>query len=380
MEGIFNADELDMSAFAPIEVPSDNDDDKNKDDDGFVSLEKQKDLVKGQDDKNKDQGVEGKQNPGEVDADEDGKDTDDSGKSSTQPNAYSSFAKYLAEEGVLASLDLEKDKIESADDLKRIIAEQIKQSEFSDLTPEQKQYLEAIRTGLPAEQVAQQQSVLQQLKSVTPELLEENQELRKQLISADFQSKGMTLEKAEKLAQRSIDIGEDLEDAKEALQSLTTAEESKLQAEIEQKKIQQAEAIKKQEADLNKFKQLLYDTKEIIPGVQINTKVADAVIKQALEPIAKTQDGIPVNAVYKAKMDDPIGFEAKLNYLFFITKGFSDFSKIATSQKSKASRELDDFVKGNTFVPKASGMGGNLDFTPEPLAGAIDESIIANIK
>lgn len=380
MEGIFNADELDMSAFAPIENPLDDNKGDDKDDDGFVSLEKQQALAKGQDNKNKDQGVEGKQNPEGVDADEDGEDTDDSGKSSTQPNAYSSFAKYLAEEGVLASLDLEKDKVETADDLKRIIAEQIKQSEFSDLTPEQKQYLEAIRTGLPAEQVAQQQSVLQQLKSVTPDLLEENQELRKQLISADFQSKGMSPEKAEKLAQRSIDIGEDLEDAKEALQSLTAAEEAKLQAEIEQKKIEQAEAIKKQEADLNKFKQLLYDTKEIIPGVQINTKVADAVIKQALEPVAKTQEGIPVNAVYKAKMEDPIGFEAKLNYLFFITKGFSDFSKIATSQKSKASRELDDFVKGNTFVPKASGMGGNLDFTPEPLAGAIDESIIANIK
>lgn len=380
---LFNAEELDMSAFAPIE----NEDvkDKGNENEGFVSLEEQEKektkLAKEQDLKNnnKDQGAEDK-DPEKVGADEGGEDTDNSGKSSTQPNAYSSFAKYLADEGILASFDLEKDTVQSADDLKKLIGEQIKESEFSDLTEEQKQYLKAIRTGLNPQQVAQQQSVLQELKSVTPEIIESDQELRKKLIAADFQSKGLTAEKAEKLATRSIDIGEDIEDAKEALQSLTQAEEEKFQSEIAQKEEQQKNALKKQTEDLETFKKFLHDSKEIIPGVKINNKVAEAVIKQALDPIAKLENGTPVNAVYKARMDDPIGFEAKLNYLFYMTKGFSDFTKIATSQKSKASKELDDFVKGNTFSPKASDMGGNLDYTPSSLEGAFDESIINNMK
>ena len=153
-----------------------------------------------------------------------------------------------------------------------------------------------------------------------------------------------------------------------------------MQQEIETKQTQAKANLEKQNEDLEKFKKFVYDSKEIIPGVKINNKIAEAVIKQALEPVEKLPNGTQVNAVYKARNEDPIGFEAKLNYLFYVTKGFSDFSKIATSQKSRATKELDDFVKGNTFSAKASDMGGNLDFTPSTLAGAFDESMINNMK
>jgi len=375
---LFTDEELDMSAFAPISTLEIKEEEE-KQDQGFVSKEEQEKLAKESAQKDKDLDIE-EVIPGKVDVDEDDEDTDDNAGASTQPNAYSSFAKYLAEEGVLASFDLEKDKIENAEDLKKFISEQIKQSEYADLTEEQKQYLNAVRSGVNAQEFAQKQSVIQQLKSVTPELLEENQELRKNLIAADFEGKGLTREKALKLAQRSIDIGEDIEDAKEALQGLTLAEEAKMQQEIERKQIEAQENLKKQNEDLEKFKKFVYDSKEIIPGVKINSKIAEAVIKQALEPVHKLPNGAQVNAVYKARNEDPIGFEAKLNYLFYVTKGFSDFSKIATSQKSKATKELDDFVKGNTFSAKASDMGGNMDFTPSPLAGAFDESMINNMK
>tara|TARA_R110000822_G_scaffold82509_3_gene195151 strand:- start:513 stop:1640 length:1128 start_codon:yes stop_codon:yes gene_type:complete len=373
---LFTDEELDMSAFAPIQISEEEIEDQ---DEGFVSTQEQERLSKETAQKDKDPSIE-EEIPGKVDVDEDDEGTDDNASASTQPNAYSSFAKYLAEEGVLASFDLENDKIETAEDLKKFISEQIKQSEYSDLTEEQKQYLNAVRSGVDSQDYAQKQSVINQLKSVTPELLEENQELRRNLIAADFEGKGLTREKAQKLAQRSIDIGEDIEDAKEALQGLTLAEEAKMQQEIETKQTQAKANLEKQNEDLEKFKKFVYDSKEIIPGVKINNKIAEAVIKQALEPVEKLPNGTQVNAVYKARNEDPIGFEAKLNYLFYVTKGFSDFSKIATSQKSRATKELDDFVKGNTFSAKASDMGGNLDFTPSTLAGAFDESMINNMK
>jgi hypothetical protein len=298
-------------------------------------------------------------------------------ETSSQPSLYSSLAKVLAEDGVLPSIT-ESDKIKTVEDLISALKQEIKNNEFADLTEEQKLYLEAIRTGVDPSQFQQQQSNYLQLKSITEEEIESNEELRKQLIYADFKLKGYDDAKASKLTQRSIDLGEDLQDAMEALEILKVQQEQEIKLRIEQEKEAKEKALKEQEQQIIKFKETLFNSKEIIPGVKVTPQIAEKVFNQAVKPV-QLKDGRYVNEMTKARIENPIEFEAKLNYLFYITKGFSDFSKIAQTQKSKAVKELDDFVKGNTFAPKASDMGNNFDYTPKELKGAFDESIIKNI-
>jgi len=316
--------------------------------------------------------------PEEVGTEEDDDDEAPSEEEQSQPSLYSSLAKVLQEEGVLPSLESGKE-IKSVEDLVDAFRNEIKSNEFADLTEEQKTYLQAIRTGVPADHFVQQQSLISNLKTIQDDEISSNEELRKNIIYQDFLLKGYSPEKAEKFTQRSIDIGEDVDDAKEALQSLIQIQEGELQKQMqlaEQAKAQKAEEDKKQ---LLSFKKYLEDAKEFIPGVKMTQKVAEKVFEQATKPIAKAPNGIPLNAVQKARMENPLEFEAKLNYLFYLTKGFSDFTKIAVSQKTNAVKELDDFVRGNSFVPKGSGIGNNFDYTPEELKGGFDASIINNI-
>lgn len=368
-------DELDMSAFLSPQVDNpDADNDDDDDDAGFVSLEKQNKDKAGDPPVNTDQDAED-EGPEGVGANDGEGNNDDS----SQPDPYSSFAKVLAEVGVLPSLDLSKDKIQSAEDLIEAVKREIEVAKYANLNDKQKAYLKALENGIPEQEFTQVQSGIDMLEKISAEEIKENAELRKQLILADFQAKGIPQEKALKLTERSIAIGEDESDALDALESLKAVQKQELEKTIAAK---EAERLAKQEEEkqqLLKFKQNIMDTKEIIPGVKINNKVAEKVFEQAVKPVHQLPDGRMVNAVVKAKMDNPIDFETKLNYLFYVTKGFTDFSKIATSQKTKATQELDDLVKGNTFAPKASAMGGDLDFTPPEFKGAFDASIIERI-
>jgi hypothetical protein len=355
-------DKLDMEAFSLIEA-SDEEIESSTDEEVEQTTPAEEEIPeevgKGEDDENDE----------ENDSDE---------EQTSQPSLYSSLAKVLQEEGVLPSLDSTK-KIKTVEDLVEAFKEEIKANEFADLTEEQKQYLKAVRSGVPVEEFAPKQSMLQNLKSITQDELSSNEDLRKQLIYQDFILKGYSPEKAEKYTKRSIDIGEDESDALEALGSIIEIQEKQIQLELQQAEELKKSKLEQQQQQLASFKKYLTDTKEFIPGVKMNPKIAEKVFEQAIKPIAQADNGQPLNALQKARLDNPIEFEAKLNYLFYITKGFEDFSKIAVSQKTKAVKELDDLVKGNTFAPRASSMGGDFDYTPTDLKDGFDPSIINNI-
>jgi len=314
--------------------------------------------------------------PEEV-AEEDDEQEDTKKSQSTSKNPYSSLASALADEGVLPSFDPEKDKIENVEDFISAFKKEIKNSEFADLTDEQKEYLQAIRSGVPNEVFNQHQAAKTQLSTITPEEIRENEALRKQLIANSYISQGINPEKAEKLAQRSFDIGEDETDALEALEILKTYQKSVFEQEkvaAEQKRQQQLEESNRQ---LKQLQDTINQQSEIIPGVKITDKVKQTIYDQATKVVGQDKMGKPLNAVTKARLEDPVNFETKLNYLFYVTKGFSDFSKIGTSQKSKAVRELDDFVKGNTFIPSGKAATKNLDYSPE--LDGFDPGMINNI-
>lgn len=266
-----------------------------------------------------------------------------------------SFTSALVESGVLSGVDLSKVKVKDVAALNELIKEQIKKQELAGLDEKQKAYLEAIRAGVPHEEAVPSVNNIAYLESITENTIEENAELRKNLIYRSFIAKGFDEQKALKYTERSIQLEEDIADAIEAKAILLDNEKAALNAKKEALK-QQEEAAKKEESKVieDLRKRVLDTDKEIIPGFKPTQQIAEKVFKSMTEAIATTEDGRPLNAVMKARMDNPIEFEHKLHYLFQITDGFKDFSYFKRVSKSKAVEEFE----ANLRKTGTGNMGG----------------------
>lgn len=345
---------MDMTAFEgdfelldeQIENPSDEDGDDGKDQNQDTD---NKSADSQEDDSEEKEGVgKDKDNSGDDDSSDD--------KGSSSQNIYSSLASALAEEGVISTLD-NVEKVKSVEDLFNIIKEEIKKNELADLNEEQREYLKAVRSGVAPQVHSDYTSTLKQLDTISDKELEDNVDLRKSLIVQDLINQGMNPEKADKIAQRSIDLNEDLEESKEALKSIKVKakEEYDNILKAQQQKILDAKA--KEEQDLKVLKDTLYKEQEIIPGIKINENVKQKVYEQMTKIVGKSKTGQPLNALTKAREDDPVSFTIKMHYLFNATDGFKNFDKILKSQKSKAVQDLEATLRKTTFVGSGNALG-----------------------
>ena len=318
-----------------------------------------------------------KEETDETDDSEEDKEISGEGEDSDSSSGklYSSLASALQEQGILSSLDPEKDKIESVEDLMEVFNRELSTREFSDLTDTQKEYVKALRNGIPEEEVKEYLSVTNDLNSITEDELRNNADLRQELIKQDFIKQGLNETKAAKLAKLSADSGEDEADALEALISLreniTKEYQSKLQAQ-EQAKL---DAQKKQEEDLARLKKEVNSVKEIIPGLKLTSAEKEKLYEQMTKPAGQV-NGQPISAIQKKRMENPMDFEVKLNYLFKITNGFENFDKIVKKTKSSSIKELEKQLKGNTFSPGGSGNTGDEFKTSTDFKGLAEGRII----
>lgn len=273
------------------------------------------------------------------------------------------FASALADEGVLT---LDKDtEIKSFDDIAKLVEKTIRENELSGLNETQKEYLKALENGFTVEEFKQQKTTQVNLDSIKEETVKESEDLQRQLITDDFLAKGYSQEKAEKLAKRSFDLGENEADALDALESKRklAAEAVKL---AEQKKADDAKQQQKTyEETVKKVKEIVFNEEsEVIPGIKFNKKVADEVYDSIMKPAEVLEDGTQLSRAASVRMKDPYGFETKLNTLLVLTKDFTDFSVFETNGKSDKAKEFVDKLKTQSSSKGAGGfpnLGDNLD-------------------
>jgi len=296
---------------------------------------------------------------------------DDPEKSPEGGNALlHSFTSALVEAGVLTGVDPSKLKIKDFAELNEMLTAEARKREFEGLNEKQKAYLEALRTGIPHEEVSSNIETLDYLEKISQEDIETNAELRKTLIYNSFLKKGFDKDKAAKYTSRSIQMEEDIADALEA-KALLIDEEKALVARKKEEALKQKELAEKQESQvIEDLKKRVYDIdKEVIPGFKPNKQIADKVFKSMTEIVGKTDDGRPLNALMKARMENPIEFEHKLHYLFQITDGFKDFSYLKRVSKSRAVEEFE------ANLAKSSNFGGGM--TPSYID---DSDLMAQLK
>lgn len=279
---------------------------------------------------------------------------DDNADNTTSPSMYSSFANLLHEEGLLSSLD-SNIEIKSISDINNLIKKEVELRVESNLSAEELEDLKAIRNGIPKEELANHRKLQNQLGSINESHIETNAELRKQLIYQDYINQGLSEAKSLKLLNRSIELEQDKEDAAEALGSIKQFEANKLEQQQEQYKIQKAQEEAEFASNQKKLKDSIYAKDEIIKGQKMTQTLKDRVFKSMTDVVGNTPDGIPENALMKARRESPIEFDSKLYYLYEITKGFSDFSILNKKATSNASSKLEEALRRSNFI-QDSGM------------------------
>jgi predicted nucleic acid-binding OB-fold protein len=268
---------------------------------------------------------------------------DGSNSSSPQLNEteqlYSNLAAEFKAKGVLPELDIEK--IKSLKDIEDAIQNQINNG----LTERQKFIEDAQRSGAPVSEVSEKAETIDKLKRVTPEFLndERNLQFRMTAIVQDFMQKGYSEERATSMAQRSVDSGTDIEDAQFALNDLIKAEEAALKGLID--------GAKNQEQDsLNNIKRYISDTPEVIPGISLTNSQKDELYNQMTTSVSDDRD----NAFMAAQKVDPVGSRIKLEALFYLTKGLTDFSVFGAKQETKITNDLENLIRGAKFTGSGS--------------------------
>jgi len=256
----------------------------------------------------------------------------------SSPTILNNFASALAEEGILPSLDQDKlANIKNFDDLAQAVRQEIQAHEFAQLDDTQKRYLEALKSGIPTDDFLKMEKASQEIAKVTSSDLESNETLRREILQRHYQTKGLTADKAAKLTSRAFDIGEDLSDAQEALAELQEMEGARLKNEIASRDKQRKDAEIANTKQLEALKKEIIEGKDdIIPGTNLTKQLRTKIYESMTKVVDHTKEGQPLNAVLKARMDNPKDFEMKLHYLFNMTNGFKDLSPLMRKAKSNA--------------------------------------------
>lgn len=281
------------------------------------------------------------------------------GGSESLPNLYSSLAKALGEEGFLPSLDnydgvdnFEKlgDKIKEAN--RNALNESLgfNLDNITELNQLQKEYLQALNDGIPAETFLEAKRSEVSIDSITDEAIEADADLRKSLIINSYVTKGVTEEKAAKLAQMHIDLAEDVEEAKSAVGDIKESIRLRNEQEFQYQKQLNEDRQKQYKEYEESLKKHFFNTEKIGETFDVPKQLRDRMYEAITKPVAKTEDGTLVNAITKLQMENPIDFQHKVAWLYAITDGFKKFdSFVSQKAMSKATQQLESVLNSTNF-------------------------------
>lgn len=286
-------------------------------------------------------------------------------KESTSPNNnfYSSIAKTFAVESIFP--DLTDDEIKNANSAEALV-ELINKQIDSRLDEKQQRVINALDAGIEPDDIRRYENTISYLDSIEEDKLNaetpEGEELRKRLIYQDYINRKFSPERANREVQRSIDSGNDITDAKEALQSnkeffndqyndlLQKAKEEEQRFEKERK--QQAEQLKKS----------IIEDKNLFGDLELNKSVRQKIFDNISKPVYKDEDsGAYITALQKYQKENPNDFLKNVSTIFTLTDGFKNIDKLvakkANKEIRKGFRELE-----NTLSNTQRNSDGSLNF------------------
>lgn len=287
----------------------------------------------------------------------------------SSPPLFKSFASLLHQEGVLSSVDSSKlEEVKDIQDLANLIAEEVKAKELIDLTEEQREAVEAFRAGFTPELFRQHKQAELELNNIAEEDIISNEDLRRELIFQDFLNQGFNEDKALKLANRSFDTDNDVEDAKEALDNIKRGIAERFEEQKKYNLEQQKLAKEKEEKRIKDLESKILKTEDFTQGIKLTENHRKEVLKTMMTPVSKNpMTGAEENALMKDQRENE-DFSQRLYTVYTLTKGFTDFSFFASKEVKKTINDFERVLKSNQHMLS----GGNSNYLDDLDANDFD--------
>lgn len=259
------------------------------------------------------------------------------------PPIFSSLAKALKEEGILLDLeDSEIEKVQKAEDFKDLMEKTI-QSRFDE---RQKRIDDALNNGVEPSVIQQFENTIHQLDSITTEQLEgeseQSENLRKQILYRDYLNKGFSDERAKREVNKSVEDGNDIEDAKEALESIKEGVKAQYQAKLDEAKAQEDEVKAARAEEASTLRKSIMEDKNFFGELELDKATRQKALDVLIKPIYRDpKTGEKYTAIQKYEMDNRPEFLKNLGIVFALTDGF---------------KNLDGLVKGKVKKEVGKGM------------------------
>ena len=262
--------------------------------------------------------------------------------SGTSPNNfYSSIASALAVDGVFPNLTEEDvKKAGDAESFSQLIDDEVN----ARFNSQQQRILKALDNGVEPNTIKKYENTLNYIASISEQQLmeegDQGEELRRNIIYQDFINKGYTPEKAKKYTERSIDSGNDIDDAKDALQSnreyFTHAYNDLLQEAQAREDAERAERIKTSES----MRKSLLQDKNLLGDIEIDNSLRKKTFDNISRPVYKDpQTGDYLTAIQKYEMEHRPEFIKYMGLFYTLTNGFKDFNSFTKGKVKKEVRK-----------------------------------------
>lgn len=208
----------------------------------------------------------------------------------------------------------------------------------SRLSEKQKEILELQGQGVSIPAITRLNQGLNTLNNIDEGQLKDSEDLRKNLIVADFTEKGFSEEDAHKYYGMIKKSGTDIEEAAKALEvrkGTFVQAIAKVKSDAVADKKNQQDRASKQLSDLATAMQ-----STSVLGRTVGASTIAKLEGLVSTPVGHTQSGEPMNAVMKFRHDNPVDFEHKLTYLFLVTNGFKDLKSFDRSAETRVSSRM----------------------------------------
>ena len=276
----------------------------------------------------------GKDNEGKEDT------VSDNDADGTSPNNfYSSIANACAVDGIFPNLDDETiKKAVDAESFSNLIEAEIN-ARFDE---KQKRISQALENGVEPTDIKNYEATLSYINTITDAAIaeesEKGEQLRYRLIYQDFINKGMTPDKAKKFADRTVDAGTDVEDAKEALLSNKEYFSNAYNKMLQEAQQRADEEKAEREKNAKELEKSLLKDKQLFGDMEISNDIRKKAFDSISKPVYKDPEtGDYMTAIQKYESEHRAEFLKYTGLIFAMTNGFKDFDSFA---KGKVKKEV----------------------------------------
>lgn len=285
------------------------------------------------------------------------------------PNVYSSIASALKKDGIFPDFD---DKELEGDMTPDKFAELVEKTITQRMDERTRRIDEALRNGVQPDAIRSYEQTISYLDSIDEDALsaegEEGEALRKQFIYNDLINRGYTQEKAMRELEKSLKTGSDVDDAKDALESLK-GYYKKEYANLQEEAKKRADSMKdSQKRRAEEFKKMVLESEVSIGDLKLDKKTCQKVYDAVTKPTYKDEKtGRLLTEVQKFQKEKPLEFLKQLGLWFVLTDGGKNMTGFTKEQlrteKNKGIRELETMINSTDINPdgtlKYASSGGD---------------------